>query len=133
LLDGEHRAMSGREKLLIAHVIQKLEKRVIESADIEQPDGLEVQAELKPGKYFDYFFESANPSRQRYEGIGKLSHAMLALVHGLNNNKLRKSVMRALLCNHRARDDADDLTVSGQRGIGQHTHKAGTASAIDDA
>jgi hypothetical protein len=61
--------MSGREKLLIAHVIQKLEKRVIESADIEQPDGLEVQAELKPGKYLDHLFESANPSRQRYEGI----------------------------------------------------------------
>jgi hypothetical protein len=61
--------MSGRKKLLIAHVIQKLEKRVIESADIEQPDGLEVQAELKPGKYLDHLFESANPSRQGYEGI----------------------------------------------------------------
>jgi hypothetical protein len=34
-LDGEHRAMTGGEKLLIAHVIQQLEKRVVESADIE--------------------------------------------------------------------------------------------------
>ena len=41
--------------------------------------------------------------------------------------------MRALLCNHRARDGSEDLTVSGQRGIGQHTDKTGTAAAIDDA
>jgi hypothetical protein len=41
---------------------------------------------------------------------------MLVLVQGLNRNKLRKAVMCALLCNHRARDDSDDLTVSGQRG-----------------
>ena len=53
--------------MLIAHVIQKVEQRIIESTDVEQTDGLEMQAELKPGKYFDHFFESANPSRQRYE------------------------------------------------------------------
>jgi hypothetical protein len=52
--------MSGGEKLFGAHVIQKLEKRLVEPADIEQPDGLEVQAELKPGKYLDHLFESAD-------------------------------------------------------------------------
>jgi hypothetical protein len=58
---------------------------------------------------------------------------MLALVHGLNRNKLRETVMCALLCNHRARDDSDDLAASGQCGVGQHTHETGTAAAIDDA
>src|SRR6201995_1307871 len=87
--------MSSREKLLSAHVIQKLEKRLVEPADIEQPNGLEGQAELKPGKYLDHLFKRADATRQRYEGIRKLSHAMLALVHGLNGNKLRKTVMCA--------------------------------------
>ena len=125
--------MSGREKPLVAHVIQKLEKWIVEPRGIEDPDRFEVQAELKPSKYFDHLFESADASRQRYEGIRKLSHAMLALVHGLHRNKLGKPAMCALLCNHRARDDSDDLAVSGQRGLGQHTHKAGAAAAIDDA
>jgi hypothetical protein len=83
-------------------VIQKLKKRLVEPADIERTDGLEVQAELKPGQYLNHLFESADAPEQRYEGIRKLSHAMLALVHGLNRNKLRKTVMCALLCNHRA-------------------------------
>jgi hypothetical protein len=34
-LDGERRPMGRREKLLIAHMVQKLEKRVIEPVDIE--------------------------------------------------------------------------------------------------
>jgi hypothetical protein len=71
-------------------------------------------AEFTATRSANHLFESANASRQRYEGIRKLGHAMLALVHGLNRNKLRKAVMRALLCNHRARDDSDDLTPSGQ-------------------
>jgi hypothetical protein len=32
--------MSGREKPLVAHVIQKLEKPVVEPAGIEDPDRL---------------------------------------------------------------------------------------------
>jgi xylulose-5-phosphate/fructose-6-phosphate phosphoketolase len=98
--------VGGREKPLVAHVIQKLEKPVVEPAGIEDPDRLEVQAELKPGKYLDHLFESANASRQGYEGIRKLSHAMFAFVHGLNRNELLKAVMCALLGNHRARDDS---------------------------
>ena len=125
--------MSSREKLLGAHVIQKLEERLVEPANIKQPDGLEVQAELQPSKNLDHLFESADAPRQRYEGIRKLSHAMLALVHGLNRNKLRKTVMCALLCNHRARDDSNDLAASGQCGIGQYAHETGTPTAVDDA
>jgi hypothetical protein len=125
--------MSGGEKQLIAHVIQKLEKRLVEAADIEQSDGLEVQAELKPGKYLDHLLEGANASRQCYEEIRKLSHAVFALVHGIHRNKLGEVMMCALLCNHCLRDDTDDFTASGQRSVGQHAHETGTAAAIDDA
>src|SRR5580704_18422525 len=125
--------MSGREKPLVAHVIQKLEKWVVEPRGIEDPDRFQVQAELKPSKYLDHLFESADASRQHYEGIRKLSHALFALVHGLNRNELGKAVMCALLGNHRARDNSDYFAAGGQRGIGQYPHQPSAATAIDDS
>src|SRR6266480_3279382 len=104
--------MRWGKKLLVANVVENSNERVVETGDVEQPDGLEMQAKLEPGENLDDLLKRANTSRQRYERIRELRHAELALVHGINRNKLSKAVMPALRCNHGAGNNSDDLAAS---------------------
>jgi hypothetical protein len=45
---GEHGVMIGCKKLFVAHMSEELEQRIVETADVEKPDGLEVQSTLEP-------------------------------------------------------------------------------------
>jgi hypothetical protein len=50
-------------------------------------------------------------------------------MHRFNGDKLRESVMRPLLGNHRARNHSDDLASCGERGIGEKPHQTNAPSA----
>src|SRR5688572_13328703 len=60
LFDDEHGAMRGREECVFAHVIEELDQRIVEVLDVEQPNGLEMDAELEPGERFGNFLKGAD-------------------------------------------------------------------------
>ena len=121
--------MSECQKLFVAHMGEKLKEEVVEAADIEKPDWLEVDAKLKPGEYLDDFLKSANTSGKCCKCISKARHEVLAFMHRFNGDKLRESVMRPLLGNHGARNHPDDLASCGERGIGENPHQTNAPSA----
>ena len=90
-----------------------------------------MQAERAPRQHLEEFLEGADAARQHHKGIGALEHLILALVHGLDHHGLGQRRMARLAAHQESRDDADRLATCLQHGVGQHTHQADAAAAID--
>ena len=54
---------------------------------LDDHDGLVVQPELLPGDAFERLVERAEPAGQNGEGVRPLDHALLALVHGADDDE----------------------------------------------
>ena len=92
-----------------------------------------MQAELRPRRDLGELLEGAEPARQGDEAVGQGGHLGLALVERLDDAQLGQAVVCQLAIDQPARDDADDLAAGGERRIGDRTHHADAAAAVDDA
>jgi hypothetical protein len=72
-------------------------------------------------------------ARQDHEGVGMLEHLQLALVHGLHDDRLVELGMPRLALQQEAWDDPDHTPPGVEGSIGQHTHEADAAAAIDES
>lgn len=57
------------------------QERVEEPADVEQADGLPVDAQLRPGEDLEQLVQRPEAARQRHEGVAAVGHQRFTLVY----------------------------------------------------
>ena len=99
-------------------VVEKLDQRIVEAGHVQQPAGLLVDAELRPGDRLEELLVGAEAARQRHERVGEVGHHRLALVHRADDVQPGEALMRDLAHGERVRDDADHLAAGVQHRVG---------------
>jgi hypothetical protein len=112
-------------------VVDQREQRRPIAGNVEDDDGLVVERELLPGDDLEEFVERPEAARQDGEGVRHLEHELLALVHAANHPQVADAVMSDLLVMEMRGDDAGDAAVAGEDGVGDATHQADPAAAVD--
>ena len=125
--------MLGFEEALGDHVIEEGEHVVEEAGDVEDADGLRVQAQLEPGVGLEQLLQCADAAGQDDEAVAEVGHQLLALVHGIHADHLRGAFVGQFLVGKVVGDHTNDLATGGQRRICHGAHHACVAAAIDDA
>jgi hypothetical protein len=114
-------------------VIEEDKQLIVEAVDVEQKDGLGVNFERMPGENLEEFFEGAEATRERDEGVGFFSDERLAGVHGARDVEFRDAIVGDLKIDEHLGDDANDLSVKGQGCLRNSPHETHIGSAIDEA
>src|SRR5512138_521315 len=114
-------------------LFELLEERVEVSPDIRDHDGLAMDPELLPRDHFEELLERPEPPRKRHEGIAEVEHRLLAVVHGLDDPKLRQARVGGFATNESPGDHADDLPAGSEDFIGEHPHEAERGAAVDES
>lgn len=112
-------------------VVEKFQKVIVKSADIEDAARFIVEAEFGPCEHFKEFVEGAVTSRQCNKTIGKFGHERLAFVHGGDNVHVFDIGMRDFVFDKVFCDDAGDFSFERERGVGNFFHQADVAAAVD--
>lgn len=76
---------------------QESKQRIIEIRDVEQPDRIAVEAELRPGPDLKQFFKGAKATRQGDKTVTQISHFLFSVVHGRSDDEFRQTVVRDFL------------------------------------
>ena len=118
-----------RREALADDLIQQRFQRLPIAGAIEDDDRFVVQADLAPGQYFKKFVKRAEAARQDDKAIGAIEHDLLALVHAVDNDGLREAVMPHFGARQMIGNDADDLALGCQYGIGNFRHQADATGA----
>ena len=111
---------------------QEFQQGSVETANVEQANGLAMQVELQPCERLEQFFHRSYPARQRDKGIREIGHLLLAFVHGIDGDERGQSLMRQVARDHVPRDHADDLAARGQSRVRHDAHQTNLPAAIDD-
>ena len=125
--------MRRAEKALAGRLVEHGEQRIEIAGHIEQSTGFVVQPELRPGENFAQFVQSAKAAGCGNEQIGQIGHQRLACMHAVDDVQLRQVGVRHLAFEQMLRDDADHLAAGVECGVGDQTHQADVAAAIDQA
>lgn len=113
-------------------VVEQTGEWVEVTQDVEAADGFVVDAELCPGEDFAEFLVGSEAARKGDEGVGQLGHEGFALVHRGDDPQIGAAVGQLAIDEH-LRDDADDLTAGGERGVGQDAHQADITGTVHEA
>ena len=105
----EHFTVLPLEQAFVDAVVEEAEELVVEAVDVEQEDGLLVEIEGVPGEDFEEFFEGAEASGERNEGIGALTHESFAGVHGVGDVQLGDALVSDFQIDQNFGNDADDF------------------------
>lgn len=73
--------------------IEEREEGIEIPRDIDKPAGLPVETELGPREQFSQLVEGSESAGQHDEGVGKIKHHLLALVHGPDDVQFPKTPM----------------------------------------
>jgi len=84
-----------------------------------------------PGDLLDQFLERADTARKGDETVGMLEHRALALMHILRDDKLLREPSRSFTLGQEFRNNAGDVAAVFENGIGERSHQADRAAAID--
>lgn len=95
-VDEENLAVFLVEKTLLGHVVEESDEPVEVAVEVEEADGMAVQAELGPGEDFAEFIEGPEAAGQSHEAIGPVGHDGFALMHGLHHDEFAQSAMAYL-------------------------------------
>jgi hypothetical protein len=94
------------EETLFARVVEQRHDRRVEARDVQEPDGLVVDAKLRPREDFKELIKRAQAAGERDEGIRERSHHHLAFVHGVDDVDRGEALVGKFLVDQEARDDA---------------------------
>lgn len=119
VLRDHHAAMHRHQKAFRYRVIEKAQQAIVVTFDIQDPAGLPLKPELRPGQDFAKLLESAIPAWQCDEGIGQPGHQSFPLMHGADYAQLRELAVGYFFVHQGTRDDADYFSAGSKRGIGQ--------------
>src|SRR2546425_1107553 len=118
----------------LSHRVNEHPQQPVEvPGDVQDADGLAVNAELGPREDFQRLFEGAEPTRQRDEPVHQRCHQRLALVHAPHHPHLGEAGMGQLPRGQPPRNHADHLAAVGQRRVGEHAHQPHRAASVDEA
>ena len=132
--DRQQRARLRAQEALLHGVVEEGDERLVVARDVQQPQRLGVDAELRPGVDLEELLERADAAGQRDEGVGELGHERLALVHGADHPQVVEAGVADLAVEDRLGDDADDLAARGARRVGQRRPSSRRLrAAVDDA
>ena len=112
--------------------VEHLQKRVIITVHVEQPDRLLMFADLRPGKRLEEFIQSAITTRKSYIAVRQGVHTSLTLVDGLRHLQTGQMGMGQFRRIHTLGDYSDDLPATRQHTICQRTHQSGLAATVDE-
>ena len=90
-------------------------------------------AELAQRHHIEQFVQSAEPAGQDHECVRAIDHLALALEHVGGGDQLGDGAMTHFPLQQAARDQADHFAARAHRGIGDGTHEADVATAVDYA
>ena len=74
--------------------------------------------------------ERAEPAGQNGKSVGAFEHDLFALVHAVDKDGLAEPAMLHFGARQMVRNDADNLALGSQHGIGHFGHQADAAGAI---
>src|SRR5690625_7897171 len=78
---AQKRKMLAAQEAFLRLPPDQLDQGLPVAGDVEEDDGLVVQAELAPGKHLEELLQGAQAAGENTEGIGMLCHPHLALMH----------------------------------------------------
>lgn len=95
-----------------------------------------MKSELAPGQDFTEFFEGAEAAGQCNESLRKFGHAGLARMHRIDHFEMGETLVINwaafdFFAHQGLRNDADDLPAGCQAGVGNDTHQADIATAVN--
>jgi hypothetical protein len=94
-------------------VVEERRQRAVVARDVEEPERLGVQAELRPREHLEELLERPDPAREHDERVGELGHERLALVHRADDAQVVEPRVADLEVEDLLGDDAGDLAARG--------------------
>ncbi|MNX78556.1 hypothetical protein D3C86_1101550 [compost metagenome] len=125
--------MLGADEGFFDGVVHELHQRIVIPRDVQQPAGLLVHVQLRPGPDLEELFERAGAAGQGDEPVGLFHHHGLAFMHILHHVQFGQPEVRLFLLQQKLRDHADHAAAAGQHFIGHHAHDADHRTAIHQA
>jgi hypothetical protein len=113
--------------------VDQFAQRSEEPGHVEDAARLVVNAELRPGEYLEEFVQRPVAAGEHDEGVRRVGHRGLALVHSLDDPEAGQALMRDLLLLKRTGDHAIGHATACQRRVGDDAHQAGLAAAVHQA
>ena len=98
----------------------------------EEAEGFFMDPELGPGQHFYGFLERSEPAGHGDKPARQFCHQRFAFMHGVYNPQILQISESNFLFDQNLRDDADNIAVFANHGVGDLTHQADVASAIDE-
>ena len=129
---GDRREIRLPDEALVGGVPRDVDQRPPEAVDVEQPDRLRVQAELRPRQLLEQLVERPEAARKRSEPVGELGHQRLSLVQRPDDVQLGQSAVGELAIDEQLRDDADHLAARPECAVGDRAHQPDAPAAVDD-
>lgn len=114
-------------------VIEHREQRRVIVENVDDPAGLQVQAELAPRQDLEEFFERSKSAGKCDECVRQIGHHGFALVHGMNDVQLGELFVSDLTSHEVLGDHADRFPAFFQNCIGDCTHETDVSAAVDKA
>ena len=130
--DGDRAQVELADEALVDGMAGERDQRPPVAGDVEQPDRLGVQAELRPRQLLHQLVERPEATRESHERTGELRHQRLALVQRLHDPKLGQSLVGELALDELLRNDAHDLAAAGERRVRELAHQADAPAAVDE-
>jgi hypothetical protein len=113
-------------------VVDVRDERVVELLQVQQAEGLLVEAELRPGKDLAEFLDRAVAARQGHECVRQIRHEGFALVHGGHYAQIRDSPMGEFAVDEGLWDDAGDSSAAAECRIRDDAHEPNIAAAVNE-
>ncbi len=123
--------MGLADEARVAGVVEEGEEGLEVAVDVEQADRLLVVSELRPGGGLEELVEGAEAARQDHVRIREPAHHGLSRVHGVDDDELREARVRDLVADEARRDHAHHAPARGERRVGDESHEAAIAPAVD--
>jgi hypothetical protein len=111
--------------------VDQRDQRVPVAGKVDQHDRLAVVAQLTQGHHLEHLVERAKPARQHDEAVGTGDHLVLAVEHVARHDQLGDRPMADLALEQAGRNQPGHLAAGGHRRVGDGTHQADPAAAID--
>lgn len=90
-----------------------------------------MDAKLFPSKDLRDFFYCPKPARQSNEGVREVEHDFLSFVHGADNPKFRKTLVRYFV-GEELWDYAASYTSGFQHSVGDFSHEPDISAAVNE-
>ena len=112
--------------------MEHFQQGIVESVDVQDDDGLEVQSQLLPGDDFHQFFQGAASSGEGDDAIGHFRHQLFAFVHGVGFYQAGQAGVMPALLHHETGNDTCHRTSVGESRIGGSRHQSDASGSVDE-